>query len=1739
MLSGKLLVKPGVTLVLPYSSDRDPDGTKDAASVDDASAKLSPNKNMYILVNVPKGSVLTVEGTLIVGGVLSKPFTFDYQGHTSGPFAMLSVNGEVILKSGSSFYAYGFVKGAGTLAAHNGSKVYEPMVVTDYVGGDRAYVNYDKGQAPFNRYALCNIQCNYVMESDARLLGMINLYANNTYNKRDVSVAGPDNGLIILSKGSVLRSEYDIDVYLEADWSSNIYRDIGKKTVTISGGAKTGSIVMEVQGRNVDTGTTEFSVPYNFDIILENGEYTILKQYRFLPGSSLTVSEDAVLNVSGKLIVYDGLKTKEFRDKYYPDSGLLKNFVPRDKTYRFSTVAGLYLDGTMIVSGSFAGLVQSSSAGGVFKSEPGAVLSFKADFGAKGSFQGNDIDDLTSRDMACYMYGSGNTVIYPETGKAYYSTDGSTHTLASYKYTEDKKENTVTINQTVNGTWRTGTLTVTYNAGTGSGTPPVDSRKYTPGDMAVVMGKGSLYKTGSEFEGWSLSPGGSGELLQPGSKVRVGSNLVLYAMWSQNTFTVNVVKDSDHGKIVQGDKITSSSGGSVLVSAVPDDGYTVSGIKLDGKSMGSSDTLRITGINSDHTVTVIFAVSEGTRSSATSNGAVTETTESPAGDSTLITTKFSDTNGKVSVSYSGKGPSGENVTVSGNVINVIAPVPGNGVLSLGSAAALAAAVAEKSGIASPAYALTVTGGSDPKFAVDPVSYEFLAASGMKIVAGGWNISVPKEMWNQPVRISGISCVSGKPNVMTLDLDKTSSGTVSGAVNASAGGSSISVPAAFVSALDKKAVFAFGTGDSFSGKKGDYLILSAESGTASGTSVPGDIKTICSDGRMLSVPAKTAAGSVKASGGYHAAVTSVSPDGRITADVSGNAPTSVTLPYSLSVKDPVMNAVAADGTKTPFDCIFSEGNVSFEVSGPVSLVIEASEVHVSGVTLNKTSIKMNAGESDTLFATVSPSNATNKNVSWKSSNASVATVDNGKVKAVSAGVATITVTTEDGGYNAVCTVTVVVPVTGVSLNKTSLSIKAGSSETLTATVTPSDATDKGISWSSSNTSVATVANGIVEGKAPGTATVTVKTADGGHTASCKVTVLPDTVRVTGVSLNRSYLELHPGENSTLAAIITPSDATDKNVTWSTSDAKVATVTGGKVTAVAPGTATITVVTADGGYRDNCTVSVVAAPVVIDVTGVFLNETSLNLEEGKSETVFAVVMPVNATNRNVAWKTSDASVAAVEDGKITALSPGTAVITVTTEDGGYTAECAVTVLPPVVRVTGVSVDKSVMELVAGESGTLAATVTPSDATDKNVAWSSGDDKVATVSDGKVIAVSPGIAVITVKTEDGGYTAECSVIVSEAPVKVTGVVLSKSTLSLETGDYATLAATVMPSDAADKTVVWSTSNASVASVEDGKIAALSPGTAVITVKTEDGGFTAECKVTVSPAPVRVTGVSLDKSSASLIAGDSSVLAATVMPSDAADKSVVWSTSDASVAIVNGGTVTAVSAGTATITVTTRDGGYTASCLVTVSDAPVDVTGVSLDKSSINIAEGDSSVLTASVVPDNATNKNVTWSTSDAKVAAVSGGTVKGISAGTAIVTVTTEDGNYAASCTVIVSPAAVKVTGVSLDKTKITVGAGDTAKLTATVVPSDASDKNVTWGTSDGRIATVSGGIVKGISAGTAIVTVTTEDGNYTASCTVTVEEKSSSGDNILLYAGIAAAAVIALLAAVLFIRGRSSS
>lgn len=539
-----------------------------------------------------------------------------------------------------------------------------------------------------------------------------------------------------------------------------------------------------------------------------------------------------------------------------------------------------------------------------------------------------------------------------------------------------------------------------------------------------------------------------------------------------------------------------------------------------------------------------------------------------------------------------------------------------------------------------------------------------------------------------------------------------------------------------------------------------------------------------------------------------------------------------------------------------------------------------------------------------------------------------------------------------------------PVEKVEINKTELTLIKGDVETLTAKVYPDNVKDSKVYWTSENRNIATVDNqGKVTGVAGGETTIIARSSDATVYAECKVKV---DVPVDSIVLNQKEVTMLQNETHVLAPIISPEDATVKEVQWSSSNKEVVRVTeDGVLIGLQQGRAIVTALIRDdyGTHTATCTV-VLPESLLVDVTEVRLNKNKMTLEKGTRETLTATVFPDDATNKSLVWTSSNKNVAIVNaNGRVTGLSAGKATITVTTVNAGETATCEVTVTEPeIINVKGVTLNKSNLAMEKGDAEVLTATLNPTNSTNKNVTWTSNNDNVVVVNqNGKVTAIGEGTAVVTVRTEDGGYTASCNIRVSLPNTNVTGVVLNKTGMTLKKEEEYLLRADVIPYNATNQKVSWTSNATQVATVDqEGKVKAVGAGKATITVTTADGNYKATCVATVE-SEVKVTGIKLDRNTVNMKYGRVIELKATIEPENATNREITWTSNNEEVATVSGGRVYSINPGKATITATTTDGNYKATCEVTVEDVTEDEltinTGYGLndeDKTITNITNG-----------------------------------------------------------------------------------------------------------------------------------------------------------------------------------------
>lgn len=342
----------------------------------------------------------------------------------------------------------------------------------------------------------------------------------------------------------------------------------------------------------------------------------------------------------------------------------------------------------------------------------------------------------------------------------------------------------------------------------------------------------------------------------------------------------------------------------------------------------------------------------------------------------------------------------------------------------------------------------------------------------------------------------------------------------------------------------------------------------------------------------------------------------------------------------------------------------------------------SPTSVKSLYISTNGIIMKVGETEKLEVSVYPNNADNKNVLWMSSNESVAVVDaNGAITAVGGGEAEIIVTSaENPEIKDYCIVTVIQPVTGISLNKSGTEIVEDESEQLFAIISPENATNKSVTWTSSDVSIAMVSSdGTVYGIKPGQATIMATTLDGGFVALCKVTVKAKTVVADAIQLSPNSATIAKGENLQLNVVLTPDNVSNKTVNWTSTNTNVATVdASGLVRAISEGKTQIIATTTDGSNLSAiCEVTV--EDQFISVTKIEINPTSERIEKGNSVMLNAVITPEDASLKTVSWSSTNPGVAAVsQNGEVIAVSEGDAIVIASTQDGSnLSAMCQITV------------------------------------------------------------------------------------------------------------------------------------------------------------------------------------------------------------------------------------------------------------------------------------------------------------------------------------------------------------------------------------------------------------------------------------------------------------------------------
>ncbi len=704
------------------------------------------------------------------------------------------------------------------------------------------------------------------------------------------------------------------------------------------------------------------------------------------------------------------------------------------------------------------------------------------------------------------------------------------------------------------------------------------------------------------------------------------------------------------------------------------------------------------------------------------------------------------------------------------------------------------------------------------------------------------------------------------------------------------------------------------------------------------------------------------------------------------------------------------------------------------------------------------------------------------------------------------------------------------VSGVIVSPSATSLTVGATIALTAQLRDASGNvvpATGVFWSSNDTTVATVSSvGVVTARDTGMAQIAASA--GGQSAIGTITVTP--VPVASVAIVPGSGTVSIGATMGLTAVTYDANGASlsgRPVVWGTSAPQVATVSAtGVVTGIAAGTAQIT--GTSEGKSGAATITVTLVPVAkLSVTPASL---ALTTGQAASLTVQAFDASGNALQgRGVTWSSDNSAAATVAgSGLVTAVAPGNASITATSEGISVSVPVVVSAPPPApppapAAVAALSISPSSISINVGGGAALSATPTDSHGnvlTGRTVTWLSSAPQTASVDgSGNVTGVAAGTATITASCEGKTATAQITVNTPPPPppAAVASVTVAPTTVTLIVGSTANLSAATRDASGnllGGRTITWTSGTPGIATVSSsGVVTAVATGTAVITATS--GSASGSAQITVNPLPpAPVASVTVTPSTATLTPGGSVSLTATTLDSaqhQLTGRSVTWLSSAPAVATVSSsGTVTAVATGSATITAMSEGKSGTAQITVN-APPPAPVATVTVSPSTMALLVG--ATATASAETKDASGnvlpgRVVTWSSSAPAVASVSAqGLVTALGAGAATITATSEGKIGTAQVTVSVPPvASVAITPATLS---LAVGAtGNESAVTKIAGGVVVTGRTIVWSSKNTQIATVDAqGVVTAVAVGTDTLTATSEGITGTSIVTVTVAPVAS--------------------------------
>lgn len=780
----------------------------------------------------------------------------------------------------------------------------------------------------------------------------------------------------------------------------------------------------------------------------------------------------------------------------------------------------------------------------------------------------------------------------------------------------------------------------------------------------------------------------------------------------------------------------------------------------------------------------------------------------------------------------------------------------------------------------------------------------------------------------------------------------------------------------------------------------------------------------------------------------------------------------------------------NGQATIFITVTADNEI---IEKEVNVNILKREIPVTDIILDKTSINLEVGESTFINATVVPSDADNKLLTYTSSDERIITVDSkGVITAISSGNALINVTAINGISKSI-TVSVTEKMDPVlEVDKTNVVLSVGMEEIINIKVIP----DRNVTMYSDNPDIATINNNVITAVGSGSTTIHITT-DLGDEVLVYVQVNSNKP-ITSIVLDYEDITLIEGESIYINATIYPSDTTDSlDLGWISDNSLVAVADNGMITAIGEGKATI-IVSSVNGVQSFINVNVIKSR--IPISEIIVDHDNIELFINDSIVINANVFPTDTTDdTNLTWKSSNPLIAIVDNnGMITATGKGNAVITISASNG-ISKDINVIVKNKQIPITSIIVDKKIIELIEGEFTSINAQINPNNTTlSKVLSWKSSDMSVAEVSsDGVVTAIKSGKAIITV-TSVNGVSENIEVIVKTRDIPITNIDFGDEQIALYVGQNYKINAIIYPLNTTDdKTLRWDSSNNDVLSIDsNGVITALKTGRSIVTATSVNGVFQ---QIIVDVLDDEISEIHLNMHDIVLTDNNRILEIESFLPVNSKlDYNLVeWSSSNTNIVIIHNNMIIPINYGEAYITA--RYGNVFDTCRIVV---PTTYKNLSVGKlydnirkyennESKNVLINNNDVLDIELNPDIQTllelydNFQISWESSNSSILDVNNGKVRFLMPGSASIIVRL--GMYSTTLN-------YNIYNIDSSVSSNKIHVGDTTKINTQITAPTTIDENFYYTVSDSNIISINNDIVTGINPGKAMIYIHLFDNLY---------------------------------------------